>query len=76
VKTDTTSENEKHIRKLDAEAREIAEIVKRLPEDYRKTLHGTAIGLKLAADLNQPPPPAPPPEKADAGDDAQEPKTA
>ena len=36
------------------ETLEVAVIMQFLPEDYRKALHGTAIGLKLAADLNKP----------------------
>lgn len=62
MKKTLNAEAVKDVRPLDTEeAREIAEIMRALPEDYRKTLHGAAIGLKMAADLDtKPTPPASP----------------
>jgi hypothetical protein len=50
--------NANGIQEIDGdEMQTFIETVRSLPEDYRKTLHGAAIGLKLAAELNQPPAP-------------------
>ena len=38
------------------ETRELVETLRGLPEDYRKTLYGAAVGLKLALDLEKLPP--------------------